>query len=99
MMNREQKRKIKGMSGDKLEKWITEYGKAMYEEGMRDSFLSLLLKLHDEFGYGNERIKRLLELTDVWIQGIHEPDNGITAGGIREQLINEGIVCLQDTNL
>ena len=99
MLNREQRRLIKNLKRDKLDVWVNEYGMAMYADGMRDSFLSLLLKLHDEFGFGNERIKRLLELSDTWLQGIHEKDSGIDADGIKQQLIAEGITCLLDTNL
>lgn len=87
------------MNGEKLTEWINMYGQEMYQDGMRDSFMSLLLKLHDEFGFGNQRIERLLELSDTWLQGIHEPGNGIDAEAIRQQLVNEGIACLSKENI
>ena len=99
MINRDTRRKIKSMNAAQLNAWIETYGQEMYRDGMRDSFMSLLLKLHDEFGFGNQRIERLLELSDTWLQGIHEQDNDIDAEAIRNQLISEGITCLSKKNI
>lgn len=98
-VNRETLRQIKRMDAARFYAWLNEYCRASYEDGLRDGTLSMLLKLHDEYGFGNERIRRLIELSDTWLQGIHEKDNGIDAAGIKAQLIAEGITCLKDTIL
>ena len=61
--------------------------------------MALLLELHDKFGFGNERIQRLLKASEPWMQALINGKEGIDVEGIKKQLIEEGIVCLNDTDL
>ena len=81
-----------------LEHMPLHYNEA-YNDGVRDAFMSLLLKLHDEFGFGNERIERLLRASEPWMQGLIESEDDIDYEGIKETLIAEGITCLESTDL
>lgn len=81
-----------------LEHMPLHYNEA-YNDGVRDAFMSLLLKLHDEFGFGNERIERLLKASEVWMQACISGEEDIDHDKIKEQLIAEGVVCLKDTDL
>ena len=98
-LNRESKRKYQNMSKKQLlENMPLHYNEA-YNDGCRDAFLSLLLKLHDEFQFGNERIFRLLKACEPWMQGLIAGEDNIDSDGIKQQLIEEGITCLKSTDL
>jgi hypothetical protein len=55
--------------------------------------------LHDKFGFGNERIQRLLKASEPWMQALINGKEGIDVEGIKQTLIDEGIVCLKSTDL
>ena len=97
-MNREQRRELQNMKKDQILKKIPGYFCRCYDEGVKDSFMAILLKLHDEFQFGNERTLRLLNACEPWMVGLIQGD-GIDHDGIKEQLISEGIICLKDTDL
>jgi hypothetical protein len=61
--------------------------------------MALLLELHDKFGFGNERIQRLLKASEPWMQALINGKEGIDVEGIKQTLIDEGIVCLKSTDL
>ena len=61
-MNRQQRREIQNMSKKQLLEKLPGYYCQCYDEGVKDSFMALLLKLHDEFDFGNEEILKLAEL-------------------------------------
>ena len=98
-LNRAQRRYIKGLNKDQLISWLAQYGQEMYNDGVKDAFMSLLLKLHDDFGFGNDRIQRLLKASEPWMQACIKGEDNINAAGIKEQLISEGIACLKETDL
>ncbi len=98
-LNRELKRKYMNMSKKQLLEHMPLHYNEAYNDGVRDSFMSLLLKLHDEFGFGNERIERLLKASEVWMQACISGEEDIDHDKIKEQLIQEGVVCLKDTDL
>ena len=60
--------------------------------------MAILLELHDKFGWGNDRIARLLKATEVWMNALTEGKE-IDVNEVKETLISEGIVCLKDTDL
>ena len=66
-------------------------------KGVRDGSLTILLALRDRFGFGNERIKRVLEHCTIYMQGIHNHE--IDANEICETLKKEGIKFLYETDL
>ena len=98
-LNRESKRKYMNMSKKQLLEHMPLHYNEAYNDGVRDSFMSLLLKLHDEFGFGNERIERLLKASEVWMQACISGEEDIDHDKIKEQLIAEGITCLESTDL
>lgn len=87
------------MKKDRLQNWLDQYAVTMYNDGATDAFMSMLLELHDKFGFGNDRIGRLLKFCEPWMQACISGKEDVDAKGIREQLISEGIVCLKDTDL
>lgn len=97
-MNREQRRLLKSMKGDKLELWVNRYGESLYHEGARDAMLTLIFKLHDEFNFDNEQVDKLLSMSYVWMNGINT-EHDITADKIKDTLTDEGITCLSTYGL
>ena len=98
-LNRESKRKYLAMNKKQLLEHMPLHYNEAYNDGVRDAFMSLLLKLHDEFQFGNERTMRLLKACEPWMQGLIAGEDGIDYEGIKEQLINEGLTCLKETDL
>ena len=70
-----------------------------YNDGVRDAFMSLLLKLHDDFDFDNEKTFKLLKASEVWMQACITGESDIDHEGIKAQLISEGITCLESTDL
>ena len=97
-MNRQQKREMQNMSKKQLLEKLPSYYCQCYDEGIKDSFMAILLKLHDEFDFGNEEILRLLMACEPWMVGLIQGDD-IDHDQIKETLISEGVVCLRDTDL
>lgn len=98
-LNRESKRKYQNMSKKQLLEHMPLHYNEAYNDGVRDAFMSVLLKLHDEFQFGNERIFRLLKACEPWMQACISGEDDIDSDGIKNQLIQEGIICLKDTDL
>lgn len=98
-LNRESKRKYANMSKKQLLEHMPLHYNEAYNDGVRDAFMSLLLKLHDDFQFGNERILRLLKSCEPWMQACISGEDDIDSDGIKAQLIEEGITCLKDTDL
>ena len=98
-LNRQMKRQYENMSKKQLLAHMPLHYQCAYNDGVRDSFMSLLLKLRDEFGFGNDRIMRLLKSCEPWMQACISGEEDIDSDGIKEQLISEGITCLKDTDL
>lgn len=93
------RREIQGYNKEKFESWLGQYAVENYNAGVREAYMALLLELHDKFGFGNERIQRLLKASEPWMQALINGKEGIDAEGIKQQLISEGINCLKDTDL
>lgn len=98
-LNRESKRKYLAMNKKQLLEHMPLHYNEAYNDGVRDSFMSLLLKLHDDFNFDNEMTFKLLKASETWMQGLIKGEDDIDYEGIKEQLISEGIVCLKDTDL
>lgn len=97
-LSRAKRREIQGYNKEKFETWLGQYAVENYNAGVREAYMAILLELHDKFGWGNERIARLLKATEVWMNALTEGKE-INAEGVKETLISEGIVCLKDTDL
>lgn len=97
-MNRQQKREMQNMSKKQLLEKLPSYYCQCYDEGVKDSFMAILLKLHDEFNFGNDETLKLLTACEPWMVGLIQGD-GIDHDGIKETLIQEGITCLKETDL
>lgn len=98
-INREERRKLHKMSKEQIIAQMPRYYIESYNDGVRDAFLSLLFKLKDEFSFDNDRIQRLLKASETWMQACISGEDEIDSNGIKQQLIDEGIVCLLDTDL
>lgn len=98
-LNRELKRKYMNMSKKQLLEHMPLHYNEAYNDGVRDAFMSLLLKLHDEFDFDNEKTFKLLKASEVWMQGLIAGEDDIDSDGIKEQLIQDGLICLKDTDL
>ena len=98
-LNRQERRTIQNFKKERFDIWINEYSVTMYNDGVRDAFMSLLLKLHDEFGFGNAEIDRLLHACEPWMQACMSGKEDIDAKQIKDQLVAEGITCLLNTDL
>ena len=97
-MNRNQRREMQNMSKKQLLEKLPGYYCQCYDEGVKDSFMAILLKLHDEFNFGNDETLKLLTACEPWMVGLIQGD-GIDHDGIKKQLIEEGILCLNETDL
>ena len=97
-MNRTQRREMQNMSKKQLLEKLPGYYCQCYDEGVRDSFMAILLKLHDEFNFGNDETLKLLTACEPWMAGLIQNEE-IDHDGIKKQLLEEGIVCLNDTDL
>lgn len=98
-MNRQQRREMQNMSKKQLLEKLPGYYCQCYDEGVRDSFMAILLKLHDEFSFGNERTMRLLKACEPWMQACISGEEDIDSDGIKKQLVEEGLTCLLETDL
>lgn len=97
-MNREQRRELQNMKKEQILKKIPGYFCRCYDEGVRDSFMAILLKLHDEFNFGNDETLKLLTACEPWMVGLIQNEE-IDHDGIKKQLVEEGIKCLESTDL
>ena len=97
-LNREQRREIQKYNKEKFDLWVGTYAMENYNAGVREAYMALLLELHDKFGFGNERIQRLLKASEPWMQGLIAGKE-IDAEGIKQTLIDEGVVCIKETDL
>ena len=97
-LSRAKRREIQNYNKEKFETWLGQYAVENYNAGVREAYMAILLELHDKFGFGNERIARLLKASEPWMNGLTEGKE-INAEGVKETLISEGIVCLKDTDL
>jgi len=98
-MNRQQRREMQNMSKKQLLEKIPGYYCQCYDEGVKDSFMAILLKLHDEFDFGNEETLKLLTACEPWMIALIRGEEEIDHDGIKAQLLEEGIECLRDTDL
>ena len=98
-MNRQQRREVQNMSKKQLLEKLPGYFVQCYDEGVRDSFMALLLKLHDEFSFKNEDVLKLLQACEPWMAALIRGEEEIDHDAIKNQLIAEGILCLNETDL
>lgn len=100
-INRETLRGIKNLSNDKLVIWLAAYAKENYQdgfdEGVERNMMAICRYLHDEFGWGNTRFQRLIELARKDVQAMNE--QLITKQEIRDGLAAEGCKCLKELSL
>lgn len=98
-LNREQRREIQKYNKEKFDLWVGTYAMENYNAGVREAYMAILLQLHDKFGWGNERISRLLKASEPWMQALINGKEGIDVEGIKQTLIDEGVTCIKDTDL
>ena len=98
-LSRAKRREIQSYKKEKFETWLGQYAVENYNAGVREAYMALLLELHDKFGFGNERIQRLLKASEPWMQALINGKEGIDVEGIKQTLIDEGVTCIKDTDL
>ena len=98
-LSRAKRREIQGYNKEKFETWLGHYAVENYNAGVREAYMALLQELHDKFGFGYERIQRLLKASEPWMQALINGKEGIDVEGIKQTLIDEGIDCLKSTDL
>ena len=100
-INRETLRGIKNLSNDKLVVWLAAYAKENYQdgfdEGVESNTMAIMRYLHDEFGWGNVRFKRLIEMAKKDVEAIQE--KYVSKQEIRDGLAAEGCKCLKELQL
>ena len=89
MLTRETKRKIKNFNSTQLEEWINAFGQEMYNMGANDASVSVILALHDEFGFGQDRINRAINRQQNTMQAIGKKliSTDDIINGLREEKI------------
>jgi hypothetical protein len=98
-LSRAKRREIQNYNKEKFEVWLNEYAVTNYNAGVREAYMALLLELHDKFGFGNERIQRLLKASEPWMQALINGKEGIDVEGIKQTLIDEWVTCIKETDL
>lgn len=98
-ISRAKRREIQGYNKEKFESWLGQYAVENYNAGVREAYMAILLELHDKFGFGNERIQRLLKASEPWMQALINGKEGIDVEGIKQTLIDEGVTCIKETDL
>lgn len=100
-INRETLRGIKNLSNDKLVVWLTAYARENYQdgfdEGVERNMMAICRYLHDEFGWGNKRFSRLIELAKTDVAAMNE--KLVTKQEFRDGLAAEGCTCLKELQL
>lgn len=100
-MNREQLRYIQKLPRDKFFTWLSAYAKESYTDGFGDgverNILAMMRYLHDEFGWGNTRFSRLIELARKDVEAMQE--GRVTTQEFRDGLAAEGCTCLKNLQL
>ena len=100
-INRETLRGIKNLSNDKLVIWLAAYAKENYQdgfdEGVEQNMMAICRYLHDDFGWGNKRFSRLIELARKDVVAMNE--ELVTKQEVRDGLAAEGCTCLKQLQL
>ena len=96
-INRETLRSIKKLDNVKLVAWLTVYARENYQDGFGDGVesntMAIMRYLHDDFGWGNTRFKRLIECAKKDVQAMRE--GYITPAEVKDGLAAEGVDCMK----
>lgn len=103
-MNREQRRnfekdlkRIRQLDLPQFAIWVNAYGKAHYEDGFGDGVecntMAIMRYLHDDFGFGDVRFKRLIECAKKDVQAMRE--GYLTPKDVKDGLAAEGVDCMK----
>ena len=103
-MNREQRRnfekdlkRIRQLDLPQFAIWVNAYGKAHYEDGFGDGVecntKAIMRYLHDDFGFGDVRFKRLIECAKKDVRAMRE--GYLTPKDVKDGLAAEGVDCMK----
>lgn len=103
-MNREQRRAaeknikmLQKMETAKFSKWLAVYAQECYEDGFGDGVecntMAIMRYLHDDFGFGDVRFKRLIECAKKDVQAMRE--GYLTPKDVKDGLAAEGVDCMK----
>lgn len=79
---------------EQMEEWLTQFGFANYVDGIKDDRAATYRHLIDSFGFTNEQIAQLKQLTRRDIGLINE--RYVTANEIIDGFISEGYTSLKE---
>ena len=107
-MNREQRRnfekdlkRIRQLDLPQFAIWVNAYGKAHYEDGFGDGVecntLAIMRYLHDDFGFGDKRLQRLIECAKKDVKLMRE--GYITPADVKKGLAAEGCDSLKQLQM
>ena len=100
-MNRDQYRNLIKMPKEKFELWLTVFARENYQdgfdEGVERNMMAMCRYLHDAFGWGNTRFKRLIEFAKEDVAAMNE--GRVTKQEFRDGLAAEGCTCLKELQL
>ena len=97
VLNREQFRKLKGLSKDELIEWLRRFYCEVYNEAIAETYMAVFRQLHDYHGWGNEKMEELFYSSNEDIEAINQ--HYVTAEEIRAGLAEEGITFLKGVKL
>ena len=94
-------KKLQNLPVDQFAGWLGRYSKASYEDGfgngVESNTMAIMRYLHDEFGWGNVRFKRLIEMAKKDVQAMRE--GYITPKEVKDGLAAEGVSCLKEMQM
>ena len=90
-------KKLQNLPVDKFAGWLGAYQQAAYNDGFEDGIesntMAIMRYLHDDFGWGNVRFKRLIECAKRDVQAMRE--GYVTPAEVKNGLAAEGVDCLK----
>ena len=90
-------KKLQNLPVDRFAGWLGQYHKAVYEDGFGDGVesntMAIMRYLHDDFGWGNTRVQRLIDAARKDVQAMRE--GYITPKEVKDGLADEGVSCLK----
>lgn len=88
MISRETYREVKKMNREQMDRWTYTFGVKLYLDGKNDATMAMCRVLHDQFGFGEKRLRELLAGQESDMEAIHQ--RLISAAEIQEGLAAEG---------
>ncbi len=90
-------KKLQNLPVDRFAGWLGKYHQAAYQDGFEDGIesntMAIMRYLHDDFGFGDGRLNRLIESAKRDVQAMRE--GYITPKEVKDGLADEGVNCMK----